>query len=391
MVAHTGTKVISLGIRLVVKNTFLDLEDEEPQPQVNKSRTAPLIRGVQGDGGDATSYHISLEPGVAKVGDLGTGSSASATPGAAAPSLGAAAAMHTALKATATVAALPQAAAAVAQPPTTATCGAGESEVVVQNALLHYVDADERQPAMARSQTGVPAVAADGDSRASGGRDAAAAVPHLGDVEFAAMDSTTWAMPVTSEVAKVSMAAAQVIGGHAAVNGAGGELHEYFSFQEGKDVDDQDQGAQVLTEKAPTTLMLRNLPCDYTRTMLLTLLEAAGLAGKYNFVYMPVDFARLAGKGYAFVNMVSAADALKAHMVLEGFRDWLLPSSKVLRVGWSVPCQGYEANVQRYRNNPIMHTFVPDCFKPVVFSNGVRIPFPEPTKRLKMPSVRRSD
>merc|ERR1719461_2657977 len=58
-----------------------------------------------------------------------------------------------------------------------------------------------------------------------------------------------------------------------------------------------------------TTLMLRNLPLDYTRDMLLQLLDKEGFAGKYDFIYLPVDFKTRAGLGYAFLNMVRATDA----------------------------------------------------------------------------------
>merc|ERR1712072_1555922 len=50
-----------------------------------------------------------------------------------------------------------------------------------------------------------------------------------------------------------------------------------------------------------TTLMLRNLPNSYTRNMLIELLDKEGLHGDYDLVYVPVDFTKLAGLGYAFV------------------------------------------------------------------------------------------
>merc|ERR1719492_145677 len=138
-----------------------------------------------------------------------------------------------------------------------------------------------------------------------------------------------------------------------------------------------------------TTVMLRNLPNDYNRTMLLHLLDCKGFAGKYDYVYVPTDLARQAGLGYAFVNLVSAADAQLIRQRLEGFRHWTVPSSKRLTVGWSDTVQGLEANVERYRNNPIMHECVPDESKPAVFKDGKRAEFPQPTKRLRKPDLMR--
>eukprot|EP00438_Fugacium_kawagutii_P034564 Skav216757 [mRNA] locus=scaffold3303:12117:15736:- [translate_table: standard] len=53
-----------------------------------------------------------------------------------------------------------------------------------------------------------------------------------------------------------------------------------------------------------TTVMLRNLPNNYTRDMFLSLLDEEGLSGLYDFVYLPMDFRRDANLGYAFVNLV---------------------------------------------------------------------------------------
>ena len=44
------------------------------------------------------------------------------------------------------------------------------------------------------------------------------------------------------------------------------------------------------TQDSWTTVMLRNLPNDYTREMLLALLDTQGFANSYDFVYMPIDF-----------------------------------------------------------------------------------------------------
>uniref|UniRef100_A0A7S4PYY7 RRM domain-containing protein n=1 Tax=Alexandrium monilatum TaxID=311494 RepID=A0A7S4PYY7_9DINO len=150
---------------------------------------------------------------------------------------------------------------------------------------------------------------------------------------------------------------------------------------------ESDSAESIQGEAERSTVMLRNLPNDYTRTMVADLLEAFGFAGRYNFLYLPSDMSRRAGLGYAFVNMVSPADAELVRSRLEGFRRWSVPSSKVCSVGWSVPCQGLEANIERYRNSPIMHSSVPDEFKPIVLLDGKRVQFPRPTKKLRKPDL----
>lgn len=145
----------------------------------------------------------------------------------------------------------------------------------------------------------------------------------------------------------------------------------------------------MIPEEERTTLMLRNLPSTYSRTMLLEMLDSESFRGRYDFVYLPTDFRSLVGFGYAFVNMVSHADAARARAGLQGFDRWAVPSEKVCEAVWSDPHQGFDAHVERYRNSPVMHDQVPDEYKPAVFENGVRSVFPAPTKRIRPPRLRR--
>ena len=46
-----------------------------------------------------------------------------------------------------------------------------------------------------------------------------------------------------------------------------------------------------------TTVMLRNIPNNYTRDMFLALLDHHGFAGRYDFAYLPCDFYRDANLG----------------------------------------------------------------------------------------------
>jgi len=138
-----------------------------------------------------------------------------------------------------------------------------------------------------------------------------------------------------------------------------------------------------------TTLMLRNIPNCYTRSLLLELLDERGFRGSYNLVYLPIDFNTSCGFGYAFVNFVSMEHAEVCMSQMQGFQGWNTPSDKVLDVTWSNAHQGFEAHVERYRNSPMMHETVPDELKPVIFVNGERVAFPQPTKKPRAPRTRR--
>lgn len=137
-----------------------------------------------------------------------------------------------------------------------------------------------------------------------------------------------------------------------------------------------------------TTVMLRNIPNNYNRSMLLKLMDAEGFARQYDFVYLPVDFKSRATLGYAFVNLTSHEAAVAFMKVFRGYSNWVLPSRKVCSVDWSGPHQGLEAHVERYRNSPVMHEVVPDMYKPILFKDGFQVPFPAPTKKLREPRIR---
>ncbi|CAK0854639.1 unnamed protein product [Prorocentrum cordatum] len=134
--------------------------------------------------------------------------------------------------------------------------------------------------------------------------------------------------------------------------------------------------------------MMRNLPNNYSRSMLLELLDQEGFGGRYDFLYLPIDFKSSACLGYAFVNLVDPSVVPAFWSKFDGFSDWVLPSKKVCQVSWTGPHQGLDAHIDRYRNSPVMHPSVPDAYKPAVFKGGKIVPFPESTKATHAPRVR---
>jgi len=143
-----------------------------------------------------------------------------------------------------------------------------------------------------------------------------------------------------------------------------------------------------------STLMLRNVPRALTRTMLLAELESQGFAGKFDFVYLPVDFEDSTGSGqnfgHAFVNFVCPLSAAQAKECFTGLTAWAVECEQPCEAMWREQCQGLGAHVQKYRNSALMHESVPDENKPVVFVEGIRRPFPRPTVSIKAPKMRRS-
>lgn len=139
-----------------------------------------------------------------------------------------------------------------------------------------------------------------------------------------------------------------------------------------------------------TTLVLHCLPPEYTRDTLVKMLEEHGFRGRVDFVYLPCKLTTGESFGYAFVNFSTRAAALEAQRFYTGFSAWQLPSDRVCHVKWA-RINGLQANVEHFRNSPLMHELVTDGSKPIILDpQGRRVSFPLPTRKLRAPSQRRS-
>merc|ERR1719375_193444 len=156
------------------------------------------------------------------------------------------------------------------------------------------------------------------------------------------------------------------------------------SFKANESAKEDSQPSEEVELSSGTSVMMRNLPNDYTRNALLELLNAEGFEGKYDFVYLPIDFRSGCGLGYAFINFISLEVAHEFRQHFTGFKTWTVNSDKVCEVTWS-SLQGLEAHIERFRNSPVMHEAVSDDQKPAMFQGAERISFPEPTKKIREP------
>jgi len=95
-----------------------------------------------------------------------------------------------------------------------------------------------------------------------------------------------------------------------------------------------------------------------------------------------MNFQRSQNVGYGFLNLTSEEQTSRFFNVFDGFHDWAVDSDHLSSVCWS-NTQGLRANLERYRNSPIMRAEVPDGFKPTLLVDGRPIPFPSPTTDLR--------
>jgi hypothetical protein len=136
---------------------------------------------------------------------------------------------------------------------------------------------------------------------------------------------------------------------------------------------EEELGSKNEVEENRTTVVITDIASSCTRDGLLAQLDEAGLAGQYDFVYLPVSFETLATHGYGIVNFVTSQAAQ------------MLMQSSPQSVSFSDQRQGLEGHVTNFQDSSLMHEGVPDQFKPVLFKDGRRVPFPAPTRPTRMP------
>jgi len=143
-----------------------------------------------------------------------------------------------------------------------------------------------------------------------------------------------------------------------------------------------------------TTVMFRNIPNKYTREMLVKQLEQ-NLKGLFDFVYLPIDFKNKCNVGYAFINFrtIEACEIFLGDFNGVEVRKCLpgLNSRKVTEVT-PARVQGFEENVQRLRNSPVMRELAyHQEWMPLIFDmNGEQTPFPAPERPLEPIKPRRA-
>merc|ERR1712032_622430 len=116
--------------------------------------------------------------------------------------------------------------------------------------------------------------------------------------------------------------------------------------------------------------------------------DGNGFTARFNFLYLPFNFNQRQSMGYAFVNMVTTQDAQLAWKRFHGYQQWNIPSNKACEVSWGDLAQGLEANIKRFQDSPVMHQDVPDEWKPMLFSDGNHVAFPDPTKAIRRPRLK---
>ncbi|KAI0405343.1 RNA recognition motif 2-domain-containing protein [Xylaria palmicola] len=101
-----------------------------------------------------------------------------------------------------------------------------------------------------------------------------------------------------------------------------------------------------------TTIMLRNIPNKVDQAMLKGIVDDSSW-GKYDFMYLRIDFANDCNVGYAFINFVDPLDIID-FVSARGNQRWnCFKSDKVAEISYAT-IQGKDCLVQKFRNSSVM-------------------------------------
>ncbi|KAL2216889.1 meiosis protein MEI2 [Thermoascus aurantiacus ATCC 26904] len=115
-----------------------------------------------------------------------------------------------------------------------------------------------------------------------------------------------------------------------------------------------------------TTIMLRNIPNKIDQAMLKEIVDETS-HGKYDFMYLRIDFANNCNVGYAFINFEDPIDIIDFVNARAG-RTWnCFNSDKVAEVSYAT-IQGKDCLVQKFRNSSVMLEH--PSFRPKIFHTG---------------------
>ncbi|KAI9826798.1 MAG: hypothetical protein M1832_005736 [Thelocarpon impressellum] len=135
-----------------------------------------------------------------------------------------------------------------------------------------------------------------------------------------------------------------------------------------------------------TTIMLRNIPNKIDQAMLKEIVDETS-AGKYDFMYLRIDFANNCNVGYAFINFEDPYFIIDFVEARAGLRWNRFNSDKVAEVSYAT-IQGKDCLVQKFRNSSVMLEH--PSFRPKIFHTGTGLlagkedTFPGPDNPSKM-------
>ncbi|KAF5984853.1 meiosis mei2 [Fusarium coicis] len=151
-----------------------------------------------------------------------------------------------------------------------------------------------------------------------------------------------------------------------------------------------DLGELIAGRDVRTTIMLRNIPNKVDQPLLKKIVDVSSF-GRYDFMYLRIDFANDCNVGYAFINFVKAEYIIDFFQARANKRWNCFRSDKVAEISYAKAIQGKDCLVQKFRNSSVM--LEAEHYRPKLFYTihgddpnlvGQEEPFPGPDNQSKM-------
>jgi len=114
-----------------------------------------------------------------------------------------------------------------------------------------------------------------------------------------------------------------------------------------------------------TTLMVRNIPNKYNQKMLLATIEDRH-EGKFDLLYLPIDFKNRCNVGYAFINFISTSDILAFYEEFNHKKWDRFNSDKVCEITYA-RIQGKISLITHFENSSLIHE--DEGYQPIIFAS----------------------
>lgn len=115
--------------------------------------------------------------------------------------------------------------------------------------------------------------------------------------------------------------------------------------------------------------MLRNIPNKVDQAMLKSIVDESSF-GRYDFMYLRIDFSNDCNVGYAFINFVDPMDIIEFVLARSNQKWHRFKSDKVAEVSYAT-IQGRDCLIQKFRNSSVM--LEPPHYRPKVVRSIIDI------------------
>ena len=123
----------------------------------------------------------------------------------------------------------------------------------------------------------------------------------------------------------------------------------------------------IINEKDQrTTIMLKNIPREISQLFLMSFLNKK-YKGKFNFLYLPIDFIKRINVSYAFLNLKNSKDIIGIYLDLHD-KPWSFCKYKKAYISYA-RIQGFKSISEHFSKSNLINNQLDKSFKPYINDN----------------------